>query len=185
MLVDEAVRPRRRRSRRTAGIVAAVLVGAFFALTARLFVWPDLQPVPAHADAIVELAGPGDDNRDQVALALARDHVAPVLVQSTLSGDTSCLPPIAGVRIVCFHPNPSTTRGEARYIGALAESQHWSSVILVTTRDQAWRAHLRVSRCFSGEIYDATAHLPALDWLRQIPYQWVASIKAVAVQRSC
>lgn len=185
MLVEPAARPTRRRSVRAAGIVGAVVVVAFLAVTARLFVWPDLQPLPAHADAIIELAGPGDNSRDEVALDLARQHAAPVLIQSTLTGDTSCLPPVAGVRIECFHPNPSTTRGEARYIGALAAERHWSSVILVTTPDQAWRAHLRVSRCFPGTVYNATAHLPVLDWLRQIPYQWAASIKALTVERSC
>jgi hypothetical protein len=185
MLVDHAAPSARRRSLRVAGIGGVVVSAAFLAITARLFVWPDLRPLPGHADAIIELAGPGDHDRDQVALELAHEHAAPVLIQSTLPGDTSCLPPVTGVRIMCFHPSPDTTRGEARYIGALAAKRHWSSVILVTTPDQAWRAHLRVSRCFPGEIYDATAHLPVVDWLKQIPYQWAASIKALTVERTC
>ena len=185
MLVDEAARPARRRSLRAVGIAAAVVVGAFVALTARVFVWPELPPLPAHADAIVELGGPGDHARDSVALRLARDHAAPVLVQSTLPGDTSCLPAVGGVRVLCFHPTPNTTRGEARWIGAMAARRHWRSVIIVTTPDQAWRARLRVSRCFPGEIYQATAHLAVADWLKQIPYQWVASIKALTLERGC
>jgi hypothetical protein len=154
-------------------------------VTARVFVWPDLPPLPVRADAIVELAGPGDDDRDRVALDLARDRKAPVLAQSTLASDTACLPPVTGVRLVCFHPDPATTRGEARYIGTIAARNDWHSVILVTTPDQAWRARLRVSRCFPGKVYVATAHLPSRDWFRQISYQWLASVKALTIQRSC
>jgi hypothetical protein len=164
---------------------AALVLVAFVAVTARVFVWPDLRPVPDHADAIIELAGPADDQRDAVALDLARAQHAPVLIQSTLPTDNRCLPPVPGVTIECFHPDPDTTRGEARYIGQLAADRHWKSVILVTTPDQAWRAQLRLSRCFSGSIYVSTAHLPALLWFQQIPYQWIASAKALTVERGC
>ena len=131
----------RRRYVRAGGIGLAFVVLSV-AVTARVFVWPALQPLPERADAIIELAGPRDLDRDRVALELAREHRAPVLIQSTLPGDTACLPPVAGVRIECFHPDPNTTRGEARYIGAIAAQRHWHSVILVTTPDQAWRADL-------------------------------------------
>jgi hypothetical protein len=163
-----------------------LVVVAFAAVTARVFVWPDLQPLPEHADAIIELAGPRMPDRDRVAVELAREHRAPVLIQSTLAFGTSfCLPPVAGVRIECFRPDPETTRGEARYIAALAAQRHWDSIILVTTPDQAWRAHLRVSRCFPGAVYNATAPLRWQDWFRQVPYQWAASIKALTVERTC
>lgn len=184
MMVTNEARPRRRRMR-FLGIGAAVALVALAVLSARVFVWPDLEPLPNHADAIVELAGPADHERDRVALELAREKRAPVLVQSTQPTDTACFPPIPGVRIVCFHPDPETTRGEARYIGAMASRHDWDSVILVTTPDQAWRARLRVSRCFSGKIYNATARLPWQDWFWQLPYQWAASIKALTVERAC
>jgi uncharacterized SAM-binding protein YcdF (DUF218 family) len=184
MTVLRAIRTRRR-ARRVAWIGAGLLSVAFAIVTARLFVWPDLQPLPKHADAIIELGGAGMRDRDRVALELARERTATVLVQSTRRGDTSCLPPVAGVRIMCFYANPNTTRGEARWIGATANRQHWSSVILVTTPDQAWRADLRVSRCFHGKVYNATANLPAWEWFRQIPYQLLASIKALALERTC
>jgi uncharacterized SAM-binding protein YcdF (DUF218 family) len=168
-----------------AGGIGLAFVVLSVAVTARVFVWPALQPLPERADAIIELAGPSDLDRDRVALELAREHRAPVLIQSTLPGDTACLPPVAGVRIECFYPDPNTTRGEARYIGAIATQRHWHSVILVTTPDQAWRASLRVSRCFAGTVYNATAPLRWNDWFRQIPYQWLASIKALTIQRTC
>jgi hypothetical protein len=158
------------------------------AVTARLFVWPDLAPLPQRADAIVELAGPAVDGRDQLAIKLARDHKAAFLVQSTVvaeAGTNRCLPAVPGVTVLCFNPVPGTTRGEAEWIGREAALRNWRSVILVTTPDQAWRAHLRVSRCFNGKIYGATSPLPFSKWFVQIPYQWYASAKALTVERAC
>jgi hypothetical protein len=178
-------RVRRRRRRRAALVAFAVLI-AFTAATARLFVWPSLAPIPGHADAIIELAGPG--NRDAVTIELAREHRAPIAIQSTVPRDAvsdKCLPPIPGVAIGCFHPDPATTRGEARYIGARGAAEHWHSVIIVTTPDHAWRAKLRVERCFPGQVYVKTSRLPPWRWFTQIPYQWVASLKALLVQRDC
>ena len=183
-IVGSRARPKRRTWRIVWAVTASALV-LFAVVTARVFVWPDLPPLPDRADAIIELAGPADLARDQVALELARQNRAPVLIQSTLPNDKPCLPAVPGVTIECFHPGPDTTRGEARYIGQLAAERHWTSVILVTTPDQAWRARLRVSRCFNGEIYNVTAHLPFGMWFRQIPYQWVASAKALTIERGC
>lgn len=176
----------RSRLRRRVALVALALVIAFAATTARLFVWPSLPPVPAHVDAIVELAGPGD--RDPVTLALARQHLAPVVIQSTIpkdAGSNTCLPPMDEVTIECFSPDPATTRGEARYIAQRAAAEHWDSIVLVTTPDHAWRARLRVERCFPGRVYVVTSSLPTKDWLRQIPYQWAATVKAELFQTDC
>ena len=158
----------------------------FGVVTARVFVWPDLPPLPQRADAIIELGGLGD--RDGGALALARDHRAPVLVQSTVvaeAGTDRCLPPIPGVTILCFHAEPGTTRGEAEWIGQMARERHWTSVILVTTPDQASRAALRVMRCFDGQVYVSTTPLPVAHWITAIPYQWAATEKALAFERDC
>jgi hypothetical protein len=176
-------KPRRRWLRWSA---AALVLAVFAGLTGRLFVWPDLAPPPSRVDAIVELAG--FVNRDEAALALAREHRAPVLLQSTLvrdPGTDRCLPPVPGVTIGCFQPDPNTTQGEARFIGQMAQREHWHSVILVTTPDHAWRAKLRVSRCFSGDVYVVTTPLPWWGWFRAIPYQWVATVKALTVERDC
>ena len=175
----------RRWLRRTLAALFAIAV-LFSVVTGRVFIWPDLPEVPARADAIIELGGMGD--RDGAALALAREHRAPVLIQSTVvaaAGTSRCLPPIPDVTIMCFHADPNTTRGEARYIGALGAQQTWRSVILVTTPDQAWRAQLRVKRCFPGEVDVSTTPLPTWAWLQQIPYQWAASAKALIFQRDC
>jgi hypothetical protein len=181
--------PRSRRRRRYVVSVASALVLVVFAvLTARLFIWPDLAPVPARVDAVIELGGAAVDGRDRLAVALARAHRAPFLVQSTVveeAGTDRCLPPVPDVTVLCFHPDPETTRGEAEYIGREAARRHWTSIVLVTTPDQAWRAKLRTTRCFSGRVYVATSPLPAFEYLWQVPYQWAATLKAFTVQRAC
>lgn len=181
-------RPAHKRSLRRLLVAAAIVFVVFACATARLFVWPDLPALPDHADAIIELAGPNNAGRDSEAVSLAQRGLAPVLIQSTVpeeAGTDRCLPPVAGVTIMCFHPDPGTTRGEAEYIGTLAAEHHWTSVILVTTPDQAWRGQLRVSRCFPGKVYVATTSLPLSEWPGQIMYQWGASFKALFVERDC
>jgi uncharacterized SAM-binding protein YcdF (DUF218 family) len=176
--------PLRRRWRTLAVLALGALL--FGATTARLFVWPELPKLPARADAIIELGGLG--NRDGAALALARRHEAPVLIQSTVAseaGTDTCLPPVPDVTIMCFHAEPGTTRGEARYIGTLAAQRGWRSVILVTSRDHAWRARLRVMRCFHGDVYVSTTPIPAWAWPWQIAYQWAGTAKATLLEREC
>jgi uncharacterized SAM-binding protein YcdF (DUF218 family) len=188
--VDKPV-PWKRERRRRKIIVAApavLLVLAFGFVTARLFVWPELTQLPAQADAIVELGGPGD--RDSEALALAREYRPRFLIRSSFlvrpaALSTACFPPMEGVTVLCIHAEPRTTRGEAEYIRRLAAEYHWRSVILVTTPDQAWRARLWVTRCFDGDVYVSTTGLPLSGWLRQIPYQWGATVKALTVERTC
>ena len=98
--------------------------------------------MPARVSAIVMLAGPGD--RLPVALQLAREHRAPVLVVSRGSQGYGgpCPPPVPGVKLICFDPDPGTTRGEAEALGRLAKQFHWSSVVLVTTSFQDTRARI-------------------------------------------
>ena len=93
---------------------ALVLILIFAALTARLLVWPT-QGMPTRVSAIVMLAGPG--TRLPVALQLADDHRAPVLVvsQGYDRYGSPCPTKPRGVRLICFAPNPPTTRGEAEY----------------------------------------------------------------------
>jgi uncharacterized SAM-binding protein YcdF (DUF218 family) len=177
---------RRIRLRHIALAAGTLAVLLFVGVTARYLVWPDLEPLPARVDAIIELGGPGD--RDAAALSLARSKLAPFLVQSTTvseAGTNRCLPPVPEVTVLCFHAEPNTTRGEAQYIGLLAQQRHWSSIVLVTSTDQAERAILRVSRCFPGRIYVSTTPPRLLDWFVLVPYQWAAFAKALFLEPDC
>jgi hypothetical protein len=159
-------------------------VVVFVALTARVLIWP-AQGSPAHADAIVMLAGPG--NRVPAAFALAREGRARVLVLSlgSMGSGGPCPTPPPGVRIICFDPNPGDTRGEAEYVGALARRSGWHSLLIVATRPQAVRARFLVGRCFSGHVYVSTATLSAGSWPYEIAYGWGSLAKALFVSASC
>jgi hypothetical protein len=178
--------PGRPRRRRFLIGVAALLLAAFAAATARLFVWPE-RGMPTRVDAIVMLDGPG--NRLPTALSLAWAHRAPVAVISRGSPywahGSGCAPAIPGVRVICFSPDPATTQGEAELAGRLARRYHWHSIALVTTTPQDTRARLRMSRCFPGRIYVMTAPLPAYEWPYALAYEWGATVKALLLQRSC
>jgi len=167
-------------------VLAAVLVAVliFVAATVLVLIEPP-QGAPSRADAIVMLAGPG--NRLPVALALAQEHRAPVLVvsQGWMGYGGPCPPPTPGVRTICFDPDPGTTRGEAEYVGKLARDYGWHSLILVATRPQAVRAQLLMGRCFGGKTYMVTAPLTLSQWPYQIAYGWGALIKAALLESGC
>lgn len=170
--------------RRRAFAAVMALVMAFALATARLFVWP-AEGMPPRVSAIVMLAGPGD--RLPVALQLAREHRAPMLVvsQGWQGYGGTCPPAVPAVKLMCFDPNPGNTRGEVEFAGQLAERYHWSSVVLVTTRAQDTRARIMLGRCFGGSIYVVTASLPFGAWPYQIAYAWGALFKALVLYRSC
>ena len=172
------------RCRRRLFAAAIALVVVFGVATARLLVWP-AQGMPTHVSAIVMLAGPG--NRLPVALQLAQEHRAPMLVvsQGWRGYGGSCPPTVPGVKLICFEPNPGDTRGEAEFAGRLAKRYHWRSVVLVTVSAQDTRARILVGRCFGGSIYAITASLPLDNWPYQIAYGWGALFKALVLNQSC
>jgi uncharacterized SAM-binding protein YcdF (DUF218 family) len=174
---------KRRWARRVLIAFVAVL-GVFAAATAGLLVWPP-QGMPARADAIVMLAGPGD--RLPVAVELAREGRAPVLVVSRghLGYGGPCPAAVPGVTLICFDPNPADTRGEAEYIAKLARRAHWRSIAVVATPEQDLRARLIVGRCYPGTISVVTAPVPWSQLPYQVAYGWAALFKAVVLQRSC
>src|ERR1700759_5438050 len=131
----DAARRRLPRFWRRSLTALAVIVAAFVLVTARVIVWPT-QGMPPHVDATVMMSGPGD--RMEVALQLARERRAPVLVVSRFVSRSEnnagpCPAAVPGVRIICFAPNPVNTRREAEFASRLAKRYGWRSVVLVTT----------------------------------------------------
>jgi uncharacterized SAM-binding protein YcdF (DUF218 family) len=172
------------RCRRRLFAATIALVVAFGVATARLLVWP-AQGMPTRVSAIVMLAGPGD--RLPVALQLAREHRAPMLVvsQGWHGYGGPCPRTVPGVKLICFDPNPGNTRGEAEFAGRLAKRYHWRSVVLVTIRAQDTRARILMGRCFGGSIYAITGSVPLGNWPFQIAYGWGALFKALVLNQSC
>lgn len=164
---------------------AIVLVAAFSAATARLFIWPPTG-MPGRVDAIVVLGGQGGRLDRGLNLAGSKGSRFLVLseglpwIPSWLCGDH-----LGKVTVICFQPEPDTTQGEAETTARLAKRYGWHSIALLTTPDQIVRAEIRFRRCFPGEVSGVTTPLPRGQWPYTIAYQWVATAKAEFVNRQC
>lgn len=171
---------------RRALVTALVLLLAFAVATARIIVWP-ARGMPSRVDAIVMLAGPG--NRLPVALQLAAERRAPVLVVSLghlgYGGPCPAASSAPKVKIICFDPDPADTRGEAEFAARLARRYGWRSVVLVTVAEQATRARVIIRRCYSGAVYEVTAPQAWYEWPYQIAYGWASLFKALLLERAC
>lgn len=153
-----------------------------------LFVWPPEHPAPK-ADAVVVLAG--SRGRLTEGLALVRNGAAPVLVVSDAWSPTwpeanrLCAGRAAPVRVVCFHPAPYSTRGEARGFTRLARRHGWDSMILVSSRYHTVRAKMVFERCFDGDVTTAGAGEGLLDRVLAAPVETVKMGIALALRRDC
>jgi uncharacterized SAM-binding protein YcdF (DUF218 family) len=172
-----------RRNLLVAGVVTAVVVAlALVALNLRLFVYP-ASSTPAHADAVVVLAG-GDGERLDHGLELMRQGVAPTLVAST-GPDRLC-----GNRyvfeVICFLPHPDDTRGEAESIGRLAREHGWRRLVLVTSDYHATRAGILVGRCVDGtvDVSVAKSGKGPLPMLWAIAHEWGGLVET-ALHQDC
>jgi uncharacterized SAM-binding protein YcdF (DUF218 family) len=180
----EAGKPQRPRWRRivAAAVVVILLTGA--AITGRLFVVPASNR-PGPADAFVVLGGDTYIDRLRAAATLVDAYPDAVLVVST-PGRNPCPRYFASSRqVICFRPDPSTTQGEARATAALAAEYGWKKITVVTTADQVWRARLRFSRCWSGDLQVVQAPTHLSTRLIEVPYELAATVKAEVFQRGC
>jgi uncharacterized SAM-binding protein YcdF (DUF218 family) len=166
-----------------------VVVIVFGWLTIALFASPDVDD-PGQADAIVLLAGGG--LRVPKAIELAEQGVADTVVMasewrppvwSKSACNTARNPFPREVRILCFDPDPSTTRGEARFIADLAEDQGWSRLVVVASTDQVTRARMLLERCWDGDLAFVGVNHSQPFPVRAV-YEWAALAKAW-VNRGC
>ena len=172
-----------RRTLQVGSIVGAVLVAvALVVVNVRLFVRPP-SSTPAHADAVVVLAG-GNGERLDHALDLMRDGVASTLVAST--GPNRLCGNRYEFAVICFLPDPDDTRGEAEAIGRLADEHGWDHIVLVTSDYHATRARILVERCFPGtvDVSVAKSHRGPLPMLWAIGHEWGGLVET-ALHQDC
>jgi uncharacterized SAM-binding protein YcdF (DUF218 family) len=131
-----------------------LLLAAWVGVVVRFVLLP-VEENPRHADAVVVLSG--DHLRLGEALELMTRHVAPTLVISDgqapgwREGNRLCRSG-APFRVLCFRPDPYSTRGEAREIARLASRRRWRSVLVVTSTYHVTRARLLFRRCVDGRV---------------------------------
>jgi uncharacterized SAM-binding protein YcdF (DUF218 family) len=142
--------------RRLVLVVVPLLVVAWAAVVARFVLWP-VQDAPRRADAVVVLSG--DHLRLGKALELMARRVAPTLVISDglapgwRQANRLCRGGARGrFRVVCFRPDPYSTRGEARAVARMASARGWRSVVVVTSTYHVTRARLLFDRCVDASV---------------------------------
>lgn len=161
-----------------------IAITSMGATTARLFIWP-VTGMPRHVNAIVVPAGPGD--RLKLAVRLAHQRRARYLVISRgfHNYGSPCPATIPAIILICFEPDPASTKGEAEFAARLARQHHWHSIALVTSVVQDSRARWRMEHCFRGAVYVVTVGLPLRAWPYELAYEWAATIKMIALQPGC
>lgn len=180
------------RLRRVFAVVVVALVVAPGVAGYFLFTRPHGDPL-SKADAIVVLGGE-NDGRLQYGLNLAREGYADTVVLSnSYDGDEqaradfrqACASGTATIAVVCFKPDPYTTRGEAMFAARLAKERNWSHLIVVSWNFHMVRARFIFDQCFGGATtmapvprsYDYS--LPR--WAATYTYQYFAMGKALLV----
>jgi uncharacterized SAM-binding protein YcdF (DUF218 family) len=157
--------------------------------SAVLFVWPPRHTLP-HADAAVVLAG-GRGPRLQRGLDLVRQGVAPVLVVSDGWSPTwpeanrLCAGRSTPVPVICFHPVPYRTYGEARAFEKLATERGWKSVVLVSSRYHLLRARMLFGRCYDGDIGTTASPGSLSSRIMAAPIETAKLGYALVVRRDC
>lgn len=158
----------------------------FFALT-KIYL-PRLDPLPADVDVLMQVGGAAPSDA-LAARELAQEHGISDLVISDPTGvqrfhDAWCAP-LDGVRVHCFAPEPSTTRGEAREFADLAEDNGWeSAMVLSTGREHVERVRLYFERCWDGDLSVNRPESPrsVVNHLKQAVYQtagWGRAMKTL------
>ncbi|SDJ06680.1 hypothetical protein SAMN05444157_1560 [Frankineae bacterium MT45] len=174
------------RSRRSLLLAAVgLLVTALLVTEFVVFVKPptsQARPV----DVVAVLGGGDFTARKQVGIDVAGLRPGTILMFS-LNDPSACpwkqyLPQF---EVICFRADPATTQGEARYVTALARRRGAGSIAVVTSADQLLRARLRFSRCWDGELRMVEAPSSTLGVIARVPYQTMAMLKALVLQRSC
>ena len=177
-------RSRHRWGRRLLWSLIAVVV-VFVAATLALFIYAP-SDLPRHVDGILSLNGGDEQAREALAVSLAAEGYAPVLLfsQGSRANDTPC-PKVPRVSVVCFFDVTDNTRGEARWAGQYAERHHWHSLLIVPGRVQAMRARLLTERCFSGQVVDVPATESFWDIPGDVLHEWGGLLAALVIYRGC
>jgi uncharacterized SAM-binding protein YcdF (DUF218 family) len=165
-----------------------VLVFAFLGATLYLFVLPHLDRV-THADAVVVLSG-GRTDRLPKGLALVQEGVAPTLVIS--DGHAADYPQANKLcrggqpfKVICFRPDPYSTRGEAEEVGRLARKHHWRSLVVVTSRYHVFRARILFKRCFKGALAMVGTWPSLTNYVVGALQEWPKLVYEETLIRSC
>jgi uncharacterized SAM-binding protein YcdF (DUF218 family) len=165
-----------------------VILLAFVGATLYLFVFPHQDRV-THADAVVVLSG-GRTDRLPKGLKLVQAGVARTLVISDgLAEDYPQANALCRRRepfkVICFKPDPYSTRGEAEGVARLAARHRWRSLVVVTSRYHVFRARILFKRCFKGRLAVVGSWPSVTDYVVGALQEWPKLVYEETLIRSC
>jgi hypothetical protein len=171
-----------------ASIASAVTIAVLAGLPA--YVHPQIDR-PRHADAILILGGP-NYRRYPFGLELGSQGWAPNVVVSNPHGEDDawlakfCSAPQPRFRLLCFTPDPPTTKGEGQELRRLAAQYGWRTIIVVTLRPHISRARFILEDCFDGDLVMVPIpdRLSLPVWAFQYVYQTAGYARAL-LQPGC
>ena len=111
-----------------------------------------------------------------------------VISDGNAPGSTQTQPYCAGkgtFRTICFHPQPYSTRGEARFVARLARRRGWRRVVIVTSTYHVTRARMIFRRCVAGDVDAVGARPPLAEWATGVAYEWAKLGYALTLGRRC
>jgi uncharacterized SAM-binding protein YcdF (DUF218 family) len=145
---------------------------------------------PVKADVVMVLSG---DSRHRLptALRLMRQHVASTLI---ISDGANAIPQARRLcssggppayHVLCFRPDPYSTRGEAEGFAQLAATKHWTSLVIVSSPTHLTRARILFGRCFHGTIDAVRSAQGKLSKLQSVFYETGKLIVEETLVRNC
>ncbi len=155
-----------------------------------LFVWPR-QDALGRPDAVVVLSGSVVERLPK-GLRVRAATGARVLV---ISGGFNrkwhqarryCLHRVrVAFRVICFTPDPNSTRGEAEEVRRLARRNGWRRIDVVTSTYHVFRARILFRRCLGDRVGVVGARPPLWRDLTGTAQEWPKLLFHLAFERGC
>jgi hypothetical protein len=165
-----------------AAFLAWVLAGSW------LFAAPQTD-APQSADVLFVL-GPPDDRIAYAEQLMATGDTDVLAVSSPVDEDGQFTAPICQAardyQVLCFHPDPFTTQGEARSLQSMSRDHGWKTVNVLAPRHHITRARVLLERCYQGELrmIEHDSPLSLQKWAYLFAYHSAAFVK-VALTLGC
>ncbi|MGW9113331.1 YdcF family protein [Microbacterium sp. NPDC055683] len=174
--------PRRLLARIVGWAAAAGLVVVLAGLP--LYVFPPVDEMPAETD-LVYVIGPPTVQRTSAERALHLEGVSDLALYSTSDHggwSAEALPVCEEEGVVCAHPEPYTTKGEAMFLTDFAAEHGVASTVVLTFTPHVARTRYIFDRCYGGDVTVVAVDqkLNVLEWMYQYAYQTAAFVKAIA-----
>src|SRR3954470_8720063 len=144
---------------------------------------------PGKADVVMVLSG-DTKHRLPRAMTLMNRHVAPMLIisdgmNSIPLGRELCTNPPPAYHVLCFRPDPYSTRGEARALGKLAAQNHWKRVVVVSSPTHLTRLRILFKRCYHGKLAAVESKQTRLSKLESVFYETGKLAVETTLVRGC